>query len=177
MKALTRDPIMPHPGVAFENRRGQLLKVTAPEDEQISALLCYNLSDPDEWLCNGRTFDHTHTWLLSKEHTLYSNRSNPMFTLLEDTCGRHDFLMAPCSQHTFEIHNNKEEHHHSCHENLFNSLMGWDIDTGEIYTPFSLFMNIAYKQDGTSEIGVPASIAGDYVLLRAELDMNIIMAA
>lgn len=171
MRIITQDRIMPHSGVAFEIRSGQLLKVSAPEGEQVSDLICYNLGDIDEWLCSGRTIDHSRSWRLGEGDVLYSNRSSPMFSILEDSCGKHDFLLAPCSQNTFQVHDEVEELHTSCHENLYCSLMGWDIDPDEIYTTFSMFMNVSLQEDGNFKIGVPASKAGDHVLFRAEMDM------
>ncbi|WP_224999227.1 DUF1989 domain-containing protein [Cesiribacter sp. SM1] len=177
MQTVTKELIRAHTGIAFELKQGQLLKVTDPEGEQVSELICYNLKDLDEWLCSGRTLDHARTWAISKGDVLFSNRSNPMFSILEDTCGRHDFFLAPCNQHTIEQHGVTENHQQSCHQNLYHSLMGWDIDPDEIYTTFSIFMHVKFRHDGSISIEKPGSKAGDYVVFRAEMDMIVGLTA
>ena len=71
-----------------------------------------------EWLSSGRTIDYANTIYLTTGHTLYSNRSRPMWTIVEDTVGRHDFLLTPCSPETFTILYKTTGHHPSCFENL-----------------------------------------------------------
>lgn len=177
MIAAIKDRISPQTGVAFELKAGQLLKVIDPEGEQVSEMLCYNVSDPDEWLSSGRTLDHLRAWKVKKGDTLFSNRSNPMLSLLEDTCGTHDFLLAPCSQAMFTVHDDHEGNHVSCHENLYTSLMGWEIDPDEIHTTFSIFMNTEPQADGSLKVDSPTSKAGDFVVFRAEMDLVVGLTA
>ncbi|MEO7859102.1 MAG: DUF1989 domain-containing protein [Nitrospirales bacterium] len=49
-----------------------------------------------------------------------------MFTIIQDTVGRHDFLLTPCSQEMFEILYTQKGYHPSCFENLLNSLKEHD---------------------------------------------------
>ena len=56
-----------------------------------------------EWLSSGRTIDYANTIYLTTGNILYSNRSRPMWTIVEDTVGRHDFLLTPCSLEMFRI--------------------------------------------------------------------------
>lgn len=177
MNVVSKETIKPQTAVAFELQRGQLLKVTDPEGQQVSELICYKISDPDEWLSNGRTLDHTRVWAIGKGCTLYSNRSHAMLSILEDTCGKHDFFLAPCSQNKFQEQNNESAPHTFCHENLYRSLMGWDIDPDEIYATFSIFMNVKLKHDGTIAIEPPISKAGDYIIFRAEMDLVVGLTA
>jgi uncharacterized protein len=52
--------------------------------------------DGRERLSNGRTFDYGGTIYLSTGDVLWSDRSNPMLTIVSDDVGRHDFLYASC---------------------------------------------------------------------------------
>ena len=74
--------------------------------------------DTREWLSSGRTIDYANTIYLTTGHTLYSNRSRPMWTIVDDTVGRHDFLLTPCSPDTFRILYKHTGHHPSCFQNL-----------------------------------------------------------
>lgn len=177
MKELEKIRIEAKSGAAFELKKGQLLKVSDPEGEQVAELICYKLSDPDEWLSSGRTLDHNASWMITSGHILYSNRSRPMLSLLEDTCGRNDFMLAPCNQQTPQHDDQQEENGADCHHLLQNSLMGWDIEPDEIFTTFSIFMNVQLKDDNSLEVHPPLSKAGDYVLFRAEMDLLIGLTA
>lgn len=94
-----------------------------------------------------------------------------MWTIVEDTVGRHDFLLTPCSQETFTIIYGTKGHHPSCFENLCGALEPFGIAPGAIPTTFNVFMNVVVTPTGALEILPPRSRAGDHLLLRAELDM------
>ena len=74
-----------------------------PLGEQVSDLAAFAHDDRREWLSSGRSIDYANTIYLTTGHVLYSNRSRPMFTILVDDVGRHDFLLTPCSPETFAI--------------------------------------------------------------------------
>src|SRR6185503_17047475 len=102
---------------------------------------------------------------------LYSDDSRRMFTIAEDTAGRHDFLLTPCSQEMFEILYKHKGHHPSCFENLCNSLKEHGISGSQISTTFNIFMNVKVDPKGKVTVDVPISKAGDHIDLRAEMDM------
>ena len=83
--------IEPRSGVAFELPRGAELTVCDPEGRQVSDLLAYNAQDVREVISNGRTFDYEETLRLGKGNRLWSNRSNVMLEIEEDSLGQHDF--------------------------------------------------------------------------------------
>jgi uncharacterized protein YcgI (DUF1989 family) len=91
MTHLKRIHLEPQTGAGLVVTRGELLKIIDPEGEQVSDLTSFARDDPAEWLSSGRTIDYANTIYLTTGHTLYSNRSRPMWTIVEDTVGRHDF--------------------------------------------------------------------------------------
>ena len=104
MTVVTRMHFEPQTGGALTIPRGELLRVIDPRGEQVSDLVSFAArADPREWLSSGRTIDYANTIYVTTGHTLYSNRSRPMWTIVEDTVGRHDFLLTPCSPDTFRI--------------------------------------------------------------------------
>jgi uncharacterized protein len=163
--------LAPQTGTAFGMRRGELLKIIDPTGEQVSDLISFARDDSREWLSSGRTIDYANTIYLTTGHTLYSNRSRPMWTVLEDTVGRHDFLLTPCSPETFSIIYKTTGHHPSCFENLWTNLAAFGITPDSIPTTFNVFMNVVVRPDGELQILPPKSRAGDHLLLRAEMDM------
>src|SRR5215217_8410485 len=117
----------PRTGVAFTVRRGDLVRIIDPMGEQVSDLISFAGGDPAEWLSSGRSIDYANTIYFTVGHTLYSNRSRPMWTVVEDTVGRHDFLLTPCSPDTFRIIYGIDTPRPSCLTNLARHLAPFGI--------------------------------------------------
>ena len=120
MDQVTRYRLEPQTGIGFGLEKGQTLRIIDPEGEQVSDVVAFacvgpGRADASEWLSSGRTIDYNNTIYQTTGHVLYSNRSNPMFTIVEDKVGRHDFLLTPCSPETFEmLYEGHEGYHPSC---------------------------------------------------------------
>jgi uncharacterized protein YcgI (DUF1989 family) len=168
---LERHHLEPQTGLGLELRRGQILRVIDPQGEQVADLLAFNAADRREWLSSGRSIDYNDTIYLTAGHVLYSNRSSPMLTIVEDRVGRHDFLLTPCSPEMFRILYRHVGHHPSCFENLATSLALYGISSDALPTTFNIFMDVAVAADGAVSIGPPRSRAGDFIDLRAEMDL------
>lgn len=171
LRLASRVHLEPQTGTALEIRCGQLLKIIDPAGEQVSDLISFGATDRAEWLSSGRTIDYANTIYLTTGHILYSNRSKPMWRVVEDTVGRHDFLLTPCSPETFEIIYKTKGHHPSCFENLSRALEPYDIAPDSIPTTLNVFMNVEVSPSGELRILAPRSRAGDHLLLEAEMDM------
>ena len=171
MSRLRHVHLAPQTGTGLTIRRGELLKIIDPTGEQVSDLISFAQDDGREWLSSGRTIDYANTIYLTTGHTLYSNRSRPMWTIIEDTVGRHDFLLTPCSPETFSIIYKTTGHHPSCFENLAKALAPFGIEPDAIPTTLNVFMNVVVLPTGELQILPPKSRAGDYLLLRAEMDL------
>ena len=168
---MTKSRLEPQTGAAFELKRGELLRVIDIEGEQVADLTAFARDDTREWLSSGRSIDYANTIYLTKGHTLYSNRSRPMFTIVDDHVGRHDFLLTPCSRETFEIIYKNADYHPSCFENLHTKLKRFGIEPDAVPTTFNIFMNVEVAPNGQLSILPPRSKAGDAITLRAEMDL------
>src|SRR5688572_8526620 len=71
-----RTRIEPQSGAGMMLRKGSVLRVIDVQGEQVSDLIAFAASDPNEWLSSGRSIDYAGTICFTKGHTLYSNRSN-----------------------------------------------------------------------------------------------------
>ncbi len=171
-------PILkPQTGFAFRLVQGSTLKVIDPHGQQVSDLFCFSATDLNESLSAGRSIDYADTVFLTAGHQLFSNRSRPMLTILEDTCGRHDFLLTPCSLKMFQLVAGAEIYHPSCHENLAENLAEFGVGPDQISTTFNIFMNVPVKSSGEITILPPTSTAGDFILFRAEMDLFVGLTA
>ncbi len=171
--------LAPQTGVGFVLRAGQRLTIVDPEGEQVSDFYCLSAADHDEVLSSGRSIDYANRLLLTTGDVLYSNRSNRMATIVEDTCGRHDFLLTPCSQETFDLLYPEFEgaYHRSCLENLLLGLSRFGVTPEQIATTFNVFMNVAWDETGELFIGPPTSKPGAWLTLEAQMDLHVGLTA
>ena len=169
--------LSPQTGTAFVLRAGDVLRVIDPEGEQVADLVAFSRERRPAWLSSGRTFDYNDTIYLTAPHVLYSNRSEPMLTIVADQVGRHDFLYTPCSAEMFARLYGARGHHPSCFENLTTSLAPYGIEPDDIPTTFNIFMNVEIDPGGTLHILPPRSRAGDAIELRAEMDLLVGLTA
>ena len=170
--------IEPRSGVALELDEGQRLTVFDPEGAQVSDLLAYNRDDVREAISNGRTFDYEETIKLGMGNTLWSNRSNPMLDIVEDTAGTHDFLLTPCSVATFEHFYPDKPPHRGCFGNLAEALAPYGIEEDDIPCAFNVFMNVPVDgRSGKLSVETPPSKAGDYITFEARMDCVIGLTA
>ncbi|WP_375589299.1 urea carboxylase-associated family protein [Hoeflea alexandrii] len=170
--------IPPRSGTAFELKKGQLLTVFDPEGEQVSDLVAFNAHDRREYLSSGRSIDYAGRLFLSTDDILYSNRSVPMLTIVEDEVGRHDFSLTPCSRETFSIIYGDEDPHHGCQGNLERALAPYGIGPDAIPIAFNVFMHVAVDSDsGEIKVLPPKSKPGEKTVFRAEMDLVVAMTA
>ncbi len=153
------------------------MTVVDPLGEQVADFMAFAMGDKREWLSSGRTIDYANTIFVSTGHALYSNRSRVMLRIEEDTVGRHDLLLTPCSRETFEIIYGHTGPHPSCLANIVEALRPYGVESDDVPTTLNLFMNVAVAGDGTLTIGVPHSRAGGRIRLRAEMDLWVAVTA
>lgn len=169
--------IAPRSGAAFELARGQVLRVIDPQGMQCSDLLAFSAVDVREVVSNGRTFDYEETIKLTAGNRLWSNRSNVMLEIVEDSVGTHDFLLTPCSEATFRHFYPEHPVHRGCFGNLAEALAPHGIAADAIPCAFNVFMNVPVRSDGRLQVDPPVSKPGDFLRLRAEMDLVIGLTA
>ncbi|PVH68569.1 hypothetical protein DL98DRAFT_564657 [Cadophora sp. DSE1049] len=160
--------IAPRSGTAFFLKQGQRLTVIDPTGGQVSDLLAFNQHDIREVLSNGRTLDYaSHLFL-----------TTVMLRIIEDTCGRHDFLFTPCSKDTFRIQYGDKNPLPGCFGHLATAFKEFKIEEDQIAVPFNCFMNVAIDgETGKLTIQLLKSKAGDHVDFVAEMDLIVRLTA
>lgn len=169
--------IPPRSGAAVRLARGDILTVIDPEGGQVSDLLAIGADDPGEVLSNGRTFDYEETLRLTEGGRLWSNRSRVMLTIIEDRAPQHDFLLTPCSEATFRHFYPDKPVHRGCFGNLAEALGPHGLAPDAIPTAFNVFMNVTFAPDGRIAVLPPGTRPGDYLRLRAEMDLVVGLTA
>ena len=101
-----------------------------------------------------------------------------MFEIVEDTVGRHDFLLTPCSSDTFRIIYGHTDPHRGCFGNLCHALDEYGIKPDDIPITFNLFMHVTVDGDsGKVSVLPPKSKAGDFIIIEAKMDLIVGLTA
>ena len=175
---MTVQTIEPRSGTGFTLKKGQRLTVIDPQGEQVADLVAFNLADRREVISSGRSLDYASKLYLTTGDPIYSNRSNVMLRIVEDTVGRHDFLLTPCSRDTFRIIYGDEHPHRGCFGNLEHALAPYGIEPDQIPVAFNCFMNVVLDpRDWSMKVDPPLSKAGDHISFLAETDLLIGLTA
>ena len=170
--------IEPRSAQSFTLKAGQQLKITDPEGEQVGDLVAFNKDDREEYISSGRSIDYASRMFLTTGDILYSNRSNPMFEIVSDDVGRHDFTLTPCSADTFRIIYGDNEPAPGCEGNLASVLERHGITRDRIPIAFNVFMHVAVDQEtGAIRVLAPKSRAGDAITLTAKMDLVVGLTA
>jgi uncharacterized protein len=176
MNMRKRNVVAAGSAVGLKLARGQCLRIIDPEGGQSGDLMAMS-HDGAERLSNGRTFDYGGKIYLSTGDVLWSDRSNPMLTIVADDVGRHDFLYPSCSIETYRKQYGVTGYHPNCHDNLIAAMRELGVEAAPLPTAFNVFMIANVAADGRLSFDPPRSRAGDSLTLRAELDLAIALSA
>ena len=156
--------------LARELDRGQRLRITDVQGQQVGDLVAFNRADLNEKFWISNTVRLNATVYLTTGHVLYSELSNPMLSIISDSCGRHDLLAGSCNAEIDKVRYGVDDHR-GCVENFVSALQPWGIDRAAVPMSFNLFMNCPVSPDGSWSIVVPVSKPGDHVEFVAEMDL------
>jgi len=164
-------------GRAQRLNKGQSIKIVNTHGNQVVDTWCFNAEDLGEFM----SMEHLRPTLgriwPQKGDALITNRRRPILTMVEDTSpGRHDTLIAACDVHRYAQLGCKE-YHDNCTDNLRAGMRQIGLAVPEVPAPLNMWMNIPVSTGGETSWGTPLSKAGDYVVLRAELDCIVAMSA
>src|SRR3954467_8143880 len=84
-------------GWSREIGKGQVLRLVDLEGRQAVDFLCYNAADYEDRYAAADTMKINGNIFICKGTVLYSVNCNALFTVTEDTCGRHDTIGGCCS--------------------------------------------------------------------------------
>jgi uncharacterized protein len=174
---VTRRIVAPGGGAGVKLARGEHIRLIDIEGGQTGDLMAFS-QDGSERLSNGHSFDYNGKILLSTGDVLWSDRSNPLLTIVADDVGRHDFLYASCSIEMYRMQYGVTGYHANCSDNLRTALRELGIEPESVpRNAFNFFMNVDVAPDGRLKILPPKCRKGDSMVLRAEMDLAVAVTA
>jgi urea carboxylase-associated protein 1 len=153
-------------------RKGQVLRIVDSEGCQAVDTLFYSAVDKAERYSAQDTLREQGSPYITTGTKLLSNEGNVMATIISDTSGGHDTSAGACSA---EANTVRFGHHtkfmHSCRDNFVSELARHGMTKRDLVSNINFFMNVPVEPNGTLAIVDGVSKPGDYVELRAEMDI------
>ena len=150
-------------------KRGHILRLVDLEGQQAVDFLCYDAADPSERYNAADTMKIAGSLFIGYGMRLYSDMGNPLFTVVEDSCGRHDTIGGCCSRESNRVRYGVTEGP-NCRDNFLQALKPFGLGKKDIVANINFFMYVPVGTDGRMAIADGLSKPGDHVDLRAERD-------
>lgn len=163
--------IDPQSAIVFDVLAGQTFRITDVEGKQVADFVCFSAQDFSEELSTKTTIDLNNSIFLYEGNSVFSNRYEPLFTLQKSPVPHHDLIFPACSTSMFQsLYSTRN--HPSCRTNLTKVL-----EMDHIPDPVNFFMNTSVDSTGKIQVHEPLSGPGDSVVLSAEKDLRVGIAA
>ncbi len=155
--------------------RGNILRLIDLEGQQAVDFLCFNADDPSERYHAANTIKVPCNIYVGEGTVLRSSLARPMMTVVADTCGRHDTIFGCCSFEIDEVRYGKSNPE-CCQRNFERELAKHGVGPEHIVSNVNFFMYVPIGPDGEARIVDALSKPGDYVDLRAEMDVLAVLS-
>ena len=150
-------------------RRGERLRIVDLEGKQAVDFLCYTAADPSERYNAADTMKYAGTIFLTTGHGVYSDMGRRIFTIVADTCGRHDTIGGCCSAES-NLKRYGTPGVANCRDTFLRGLARFGLGKKDIVANLNFFMNVPVEPAGDMALAEGFSKPGDHVELEAETD-------
>jgi uncharacterized protein len=154
-------------------KQGHTLRIVDIEGGQVADFISMKFNDPTEYLDCAYTNMVNNRWRWVEGSRIYSNHLNPLWTITDDKTGIHFTGGGFCSNDSRRVFLDPKDETKGCRDCLEDALAEYEIEPHFLQSVscFNVFMNLEYLPDGSWETKKPVTKAGDYIDLRAEMDM------
>jgi urea carboxylase-associated protein 1 len=156
-------------------KRGEVLRLIDLEGQQAVDFLCYNAEDLGDRYNSMNTVKVQGNSYVGKGTVLYSDAGLPLFTVIEDTLGRHDTVYGCCSNPNNYLRY-RVRTTESCYSSFLTELAKHGLDRSAIVSNVNFFMQVPINADGAAGVAADVSPPGSYVDLRAEMDVLAVLS-
>ncbi len=165
-----------HAKAAFVKKR-QRIKVINTHGTQVVDCWALNVENMGEFMSMEHcrvAFERVYP---RKGDTMVTNQRRPILKIIEDSAsGTHDTLLAACDRFRYQQLGCKE-YHRNCTDNFWEALVEIGMKPIELPSPFNLWQNTPVEPGGAIKPNPPVTKKGDYIVLRAEMDLVICLSA
>jgi len=163
-------------------KRGTSLRITALGDGANVPAIFYNFDCPVERYNMPDTLKAQHTGHLTKGFVLYSDMGRVLCSITEDSCGWHDLLgghsTATIVRERFGTQRYQEHRNdffRNTRDNFLTELANWGLGLRDLSANVNFFSKVEVGPDGGMTFVSGNSKAGDFVELRAEMNVLVVL--
>ncbi len=159
-------------------KKGQTLRLIDLEGQQAVDFLCFGThpyGGQVERYHMPNTIKIPKNILLGKGSVLYSQFARPMMSIIEDSCGGHDTIFGCCSFAIDQVRYGRQNEE-CCQRNFEREMARHDLGPEHVVANANFFMNVPVGAEGEAEITEGQSRPGDYIDLRAEMDVIAVLS-
>lgn len=156
-------------------RKGEVLRIVDLEGQQAVDFLCFDAEDPADRYSAANTIKVAANIFVGLGTVLLSDLARPLFTVVADTCGRHDTIFGCCSaENNFARYGVPDTP--SCRANFLSIFPKFGLGPAHLVSNVNLFMSVPVGADGAAQIVDGHSEPGSHVALRAERDVIAVLS-
>ena len=152
-------------------RRGEMLRLVDVAGRATPALVAWREADPSERINLADTVKVQWTATLRRGRIILSDMGRVMLSIVEDTSGAHDALMGGTAPDPQASASEDEPYQRSTRENLVAAAAKLGLERRDIPSCLSLFAPVGVDADGRFQWEGTKKRPGDFVDLRAEMDL------
>ena len=163
--------------------KGKLITFKATAPQANVALLFFNANDLTERYNMPDTLKAQYTAHLTKGNILMSDNGKAMVSIVEDTVGWHDAFsgyttreLTDAKYGLTQYEKQRNEWYRSGQENLTVELFRNGLNSRDLGPVVNLFSKVSPDNDGNLSYDPSNTKEGDYVTLRTEMDIVIVLS-
>ncbi len=173
--------IQPGQAHAYEVRAGQFIQIMDVQGRECTDFQAFDMRELDRGVERDINMTTTRSLngciypmpgIMSK---FWSVDQQPLFEIIQDTCGRHDAYGLSCYPRYYD--DAGYPGHVNCSDNINAELAGWGIAPRVGWPSINFFFNTMIEDTHALSIDDPWSRPGDFVLLRALTDLVCVSTA
>lgn len=155
--------------------RGEALRLVNTEGAAAVSLLAWNAADPSERLNHADTVKIQWSARLRKGRVLFSDMGRVLLSLIEDTSGAHDALVGGSTAASTAAKYGPGAMRNT-RDNLVLAACKLGLARRDVAPSIAFFAPVAVEEDGRFAWGEGLRRAGDFVDLRAEMDLLVALS-
>ena len=167
---------------SFILRRGRELRIEALGDGANVPALFFNYECPVERYNMPDTLKAQHTAHLTKGFVLYSDMGRVLCSITDDTCGWHDPLCGHNDKRAVlekygpsSYQAERNAWHRNTHDNFLAELSKHGLGLRDLSPNANFFSKVVVGDDGGMNFISANSSAGQFVTLRAEMNLLVVL--
>ncbi|MDL2401649.1 urea amidolyase associated protein UAAP2 [Rhizobium mayense] len=158
-------------------RKGQTIRIEDSYGQQAIDTLFYRADDYSERYSNQDTMRAQNAAYISTGTKIMSSEGRVMLTMTADSCGRHDTSAGACSCESNTVRfGHDTKYLHACRDNFVAEIARYGMGKRDIAPNINFFMNVPISPNGGMTIVDGISVPGDYVELKAEMDVLMVIS-